>query len=173
MTNILLLYSTVDGQTRRICETMSENFADANVQLHAIEETTEQALQWADKILIGASIRYGKYRPALFAFIGRYKALLDSKANGFFCVNAVARKPNKNTPETNGYMQKFLQQSLWQPQQLAVFGGRIVYKQYGFWDKTMIRFIMWLTKGPTDTEQVHEFTDWEKVRQFAKEFAEK
>lgn len=173
MTNILLLYSTVDGQTRRICEAMSEVCDDAEVQLFAIEEATEQQLQWADKILVGASIRYGKFRPALFEFIGRYKALLDGKQNGFFCVNAVARKPNKNTPATNSYMQKFLQQSLWQPQQLAVFGGRIAYQQYGFWDRTMIRFIMWITKGPTDIAQVHEFTDWGKVRQFAKAFAEK
>ena len=33
-------------------------------------------------------------------------------------------------------------------------------------DKVMIRIIMWLTKGPTDTSISHEFTDWEKVDKF-------
>lgn len=172
MTNILVLYSTVDGQTRRICEAMIAEFSAAEVQLVAIEQATEQQLQWADKVLVGASIRYGKFRPALFQFIQRFNVLLDAKPNGFFCVNAVARKPNKNTPETNSYMQKFLRQSLWQPKQLAVFGGRIDYQQIGLVDRSMIRFIMWMTKGPTDMTQVHEFTDWQRVREFATSFAQ-
>ena len=27
---------------------------------------------------------------------------------------------------------------------------------------------MWITKGPTDTSQTYEFTDWKKVETFAK-----
>jgi len=44
-----------------------------------------------------------------------------------------------------------------------VFGGKIDYPKYGFVDKTMIRFIMWMTKGPTDPNSVTEFTDWDAV----------
>ena len=31
----------------------------------------------------------------------------------------------------------------------------------------MIRFIMWITKGPTDTKNTYEYTDWAKVDEFA------
>ncbi len=31
----------------------------------------------------------------------------------------------------------------------------------------MIRFIMWMTKGPTDPKSVVEFTDWKAVEKFA------
>jgi menaquinone-dependent protoporphyrinogen oxidase len=31
----------------------------------------------------------------------------------------------------------------------------------------MIRMIMYMTKGPTDTSQTYEFTDWVKVDEFA------
>ena len=27
---------------------------------------------------------------------------------------------------------------------------------------------MWITKGPTDTSKRYEFTDWDKVKNFAK-----
>jgi menaquinone-dependent protoporphyrinogen oxidase len=37
---------------------------------------------------------------------------------------------------------------------------------YGFVDKTMIRFIMWMTKGPTDPNGSFEFTDWDAVDAF-------
>ncbi|HEY5896659.1 MAG TPA: flavodoxin domain-containing protein, partial [Burkholderiales bacterium] len=79
----------------------------------------------------------------------------------------VARKPNKNTPETNPYLRKFLRQISWRPRQLAVFAGKLDYPKYGFWDRHIIRFIMLLTSGPTDPSTVVEFTDWKQVERFA------
>jgi menaquinone-dependent protoporphyrinogen oxidase len=32
----------------------------------------------------------------------------------------------------------------------------------------MIRFIMWMTHGPTDPTAVVEFTDWEQVEAFGR-----
>ena len=80
----------------------------------------------------------------------------------------MARKPEKNTPETNPYMQKFLLK-LMGSKKFAVFAGKIDYPKYNFIDKQMIRFIMWLTKGPTNIKNTYEFTDWNKVDSFAKE----
>jgi menaquinone-dependent protoporphyrinogen oxidase len=79
----------------------------------------------------------------------------------------VALNPEKNTHDTNPYMQKFLELSGWTPDILAVFAGKINYPKYGFLDKHMIRLIMYMTKGPTDTSQTYEFTDWVKVDEFA------
>jgi menaquinone-dependent protoporphyrinogen oxidase len=78
-------------------------------------------------------------------------------------------KKEKNQPDTNPYMKKFLELSAWQPDKLAVFAGRIDYPSYRFSDRLIIRFIMLITKGPTDTSQTYEFTDWNKVANFAKE----
>lgn len=33
----------------------------------------------------------------------------------------------------------------------------------------MIRFIMWITRGPTDPSTVIEYTDWRAVDAFARE----
>ena len=51
---------------------------------------------------------------------------------------------------------------------IAVFGGKIDYPSYRFFDKTMIRFIMWMTKGPTDVNATVDFTDWEEVEAFGR-----
>jgi len=118
-------------------------------------------------IIIGASIRYGKYRKELYKFISKNKGLLDKKNNAFFSVNVVARKSNKNTPETNPYLIKFLKNIDWMPKRVGVFAGKIEYPKYNFFDKYAIKFIMWITKGPTNTLETYEFTDWEKVKAFA------
>ena len=54
----------------------------------------------------------------------------------------------------------------WKPQLCAVFAGKLDYPRYGFFDRQMIRLIMWMTKGPTDPKAVVEFTDWAKVEAF-------
>jgi len=40
--------------------------------------------------------------------------------------------------------------------------------KYGFLDKYIIKFIMWITNGPTDTTKSYEFTAWDRVDAFAK-----
>ena len=63
-------------------------------------------------------------------------------------------------------MRKFLKRIAWKPKQLAVFAGKIDYPRYAFFDRLMIRFIMWMTKGPTHPSTVVEFTDWQQVEAF-------
>ncbi|GHB12896.1 menaquinone-dependent protoporphyrinogen IX dehydrogenase [Shewanella indica] len=174
MSKTLIIYSTVDGQTKAICQTMADELSQAGeiVSMVSLAEVETDTLPTFDKILVGASIRYGKHRPELYRFVNNHHALLNAKKNAFFTVNVVARKPEKNTPETNPYMQKFLQLSLWQPQLQGVFAGNIAYPNYGLFDRSMIRLIMWITKGPTDTSGTYEFTDWQRVKTFAAEFAE-
>jgi len=167
MANILITYSTTDGHTRSICKHLQELVAEQHdVVLSAMDDDPGIDLTPFDKVVIGASIRYGKHQQQVMDFIKRNQVALESKPNAFFSVNVVARKPEKNTPETNPYLQKFLKKIAWEPGNLAVFAGGIDYPSYGFVDKHMIRFIMWMTKGPTDLTETIEFTDWNKVDAF-------
>ena len=170
MKKALIIYSTIDGQTKNICTKLREYSGKKNsIDLFSINETEKIDLLSYKKIVLGASIRYGKHNQKVFEFVKNYKDILDKKETAFFTVNVVARKKEKNTPETNPYMKKFLDLSGWKPDKLGVFAGKIDYPKYGFFDKQMIRLIMFITKGPTDTSQTYEFTDWEKVREFSKE----
>jgi menaquinone-dependent protoporphyrinogen oxidase len=168
MANILIVYSTTDGHTRRICERIKQvvEEQDHKVVLVSVNDDPDIDIEPFDKVVIGASIRYGKHRPPVYRFIKINQDKLDSKANAFFSVNVVARKPEKNEPESNPYLQKFLRQISWQPKKLAVFAGKIDYPIYTFWDRQVIRLIMWMTKGPTDPRAVVDFTDWNTVDDF-------
>ena len=165
MKKILLTYSTVDGHTKTICEKILSYCKTSQVDILPIDRSIN--IKDYDTVVIGASIRYGKYREEIFEFIKENEELLNSKDNAFFSVNVVARKENKNKPETNPYLIKFLNKISWQPKILDVFAGKIDYPKYKFLDKYAIKFIMWITKGPTDTSKVYEFTDWNRVKVFA------
>jgi len=170
MESTLIIYSSTDGQTKNICSRIGEFLSnDIPAKIISLSDAAKNDIEKYDRVIIGASIRYGKHRKELFEFIETNLDELTKKDNAFFSVNVVARKSEKNTPETNPYMQKFLLKTSWVPQRLAVFAGKIDYPKYNFFDKQMIRFIMWVTKGPTNIKNTYEFTDWNKVDSFAKE----
>ena len=173
MAKILILYSTTDGHTIEICRRIEQTVTELgnDVQIMDIKDDPELSGITFDKIVIGASIRYGKHQPLVTDFIKKNQVTLERHPNAFFSVNVVARKPEKNTPETNPYLQKFLKQIDWKPQLLGVFAGRIDYPSLGIFDRNMIRLIMWITKGPTDPTLTIEFTDWDKVEAFGHSFS--
>jgi menaquinone-dependent protoporphyrinogen oxidase len=148
MARILILYSTTDGHTLKICQRLQQVVEQQShqVTLISIDENPQVDIAPFDKVVVGARIRYGKHTPQVFEFARTHSQALDAKPNAFFTVNVVARKPEKSTSDTNPYLQKFLDRSAWLPKATTVFAGRIVYKRYSFWDRQVIRFIMWITK---------------------------
>ena len=173
MSRILLIYSTTDGHTREICERISEVVERQGhaLTLSPIERADQVDIGGFDKVVIGASIRYGRHARQVYEFVESRRDLLQTRPNAFFSVNLVARKPEKNQPHANPYLQKFLRQIDWRPDELAVFAGKLAYPLYGFWDRQIIRLIMLITGGPTDPQAVVDFTDWDQVEAFARQIS--
>ena len=163
----LILYSTRDGQTKKIANYIA-GIIHENVDVKSITDMYELANY--DRIIIGASIRYGHFNKSLYKTLEKHTALLNQKTTAFFGVNLTARKPEKSTPETNIYVRKFLQRITWKPTMSAVFAGALFYPRYNFFDRIMIQFIMRITGGETDPTKEIEYTDWQKVRSFSEAF---
>ena len=98
---------------------------------------------------------------------------MSQKENAFFSVNVVARKKEKNNRDTNPYIMKFLNNTKWNPKIIDVFAGVVDYPSYKFFDKYMIRLIMFITKGPINTKNKYDFTDWERVQKFSNLLSDK
>ena len=174
MSRFLIAYSTTDGHTPRICERLQHMIEGQGHAVTVVPLADAEALDLTgfDRIVLGASIRYGKHQPQVAQFIARHQPVLERTAAAFFSVNIVARKPEKNRPDTNPYLRKFLRQIAWKPAHLAVFAGKLDYPRYRPFDRFMIRLIMWMTKGPTDPNAVIEFTDWQQVEAFGRQVCE-
>ena len=171
MSKILILYSTVDGHTLMICQRLREIIEPAGhaITLLALDDRTSVDPGRFDQVVVGASVRYGKHRPCVAAFLREHRASLEARPTALFSVNIVARKPARSTPDTNPYMRRLLREIGWRPRHAAVFAGKLDYPKYHFRDRALIRFIMLLTRGPTDPRAVVDFTDWRRVEQFARE----
>lgn len=89
----LIIYSSTDGQTIKICERIMSIIGDCKIV--SIDEAKNENLSKYEKVIVGASIRYGKHKPELYEYISENcDHLIDINAS-FFSVNVVARKPEK------------------------------------------------------------------------------
>ena len=100
MPRILMAYSTVDGQTLKICGRIQQMLEAAGCTVTLFDIDSDKACDLAplDTIVICASIRYGQHRPNVYHFIESNRVTLDRKPNAFFSVNVVARKVGKDSP---------------------------------------------------------------------------
>jgi menaquinone-dependent protoporphyrinogen oxidase len=171
MQQYLIAYSSVDGQTLKICRHIQQALEESGSTVVLFEIGGLGACDMAayNTVVVGASIRYGKHRPDVYRFIETHREVLDRKHSAFFSVNVVARKAGKDTPQTNPYFRAFSRRTTWKPNVLGVFAGKIDYRMYSFFDRHMIRLIMWMTNGPTDTASSTEFTDWNAVDRFTRQ----
>lgn len=163
-----IIYSTTDGQTLKICQRIAEYVEKSGFKADVIEISSfNGTISDYSKLIIGASIRYGKHNKKVTEFIDKHKNDLEQIETAFFSVNLVARKGDKNTFDTNPYVVKFFDRLDWKPKMIDVFGGRLDYDSYSFFEKLMIKLIMKITKGPTKSDKPIEYTDWDRVKDFS------
>ena len=173
MSSTLLLYSSVYGLSKKICERIQASLVQRGLRADVaplVGHTVDPKAY--DAIVLGVSIKHGKHHPSVLEFIRANKALLEAKPSALFSVNLVARKPAKNTPETNPYLKRLVAQSPWKPKLQGVFAGELDYSRYGAVDKYMMRLVMWINKGPTDFNTKVQFTNWDDVERFAGKVAQ-
>ncbi len=166
--HILILYSSRFGQTLKISQALKHQWQDAGAQvtLANLEQTAGTDLAQFDKIVIGASIRYGHFAKCLDAFTAAQTQQLNHIPSAFFSVSILANKAHKSTPETHTYTRKFFEQSAWQPKLVGIFAGELAYHKYHLVDRYLMKLVMKINKGETNTQAHIEFTDWHKVQQF-------
>ena len=166
--NILLLHSSTDGHTVKIMEYIGGHL-NGRAVWGILDLNLQPEVNFAgfDRVIIGARLRYGKFNQNVYQFVSHYQTELEAADAAYFGVNLTARKPGKENPAGNPYIEKFLKSSPWQPRRMALFAGALDYSKYGFFDRNMIRFIMKITGGPTHPSTNEVFTNWQAVEAFA------
>ncbi len=124
-----------------------------------------------DAVIIGASVHMGQYPAYGVKLVKSHQQILGKLPNAFFSVSMSAYdKSPAGQQETQQYINHFMQQTGWTPQQTVAFAGAILYTQYNFLIRLVMKFIAKRKQLSTDTSRDHEYTDWDDVKQFAETF---
>jgi menaquinone-dependent protoporphyrinogen oxidase len=174
MSRVLVLFSTVDGQTARIAERVAETLRGEGHEVTLRSCQAEDAvaqLRSSDAVVLGSAVRYGDHVPPARKFAKANQPDLCARPGAFFSVCLSADGPGKKADEAQRYLDKFLARSGWTPQFVASFGGALLYPRYNPFIRFLMRLIVGHAGGETDTTREYEYTDWGAVERFTRAFS--
>ena len=89
-------------------------------------------------MIVGASIHMGKHDKHVVDFVRKNHDILARVPSAFFSVSLAA---HGDTSEAEGYVEQFEEETGWRPDKVALFGGALLYTQYGFVKRHMMKKI--------------------------------
>src|SRR3712207_379570 len=150
MMRVLIPYGTTEGQTSRISEYLAEVIRDHGHEAHAIDIKGSGVPDPDDydAVIVGASIHMGKHEDYVRDFVRENRDALEHFPSVFFSVSLAAYD---DTEVAQGYIEEFVQETGWRPGMVGLFGGALLYTQYGFIKRHMMKKIA-RDKGSLDTD---------------------
>jgi menaquinone-dependent protoporphyrinogen oxidase len=174
--DVLVFYTTTEGQTRRIAERIASDLQAWGFRSSAIDLTSSDAadVDWTEVrgVLLGASLHAGQHQRAAREFARKYRDQLNAWPSAFFSVSLSAASTHpEEVAAAQRLAQAFPAEVGWQPSRVICFPGRLAYTQYGWLKRQLMRLIAQREGASTDTRHDFELTDWAAVARFATEMA--
>jgi menaquinone-dependent protoporphyrinogen oxidase len=175
MTHILILYGTTDGHTRKIAQVLAENLRARRCSVDIMDAACRLwrfSPESYDGVIVAASVHIGDYQRAVGRWVRMYAPWLNGIPTAFLSVClAVLERRIEARQEILRIMERFLTRCGWRPSMTRMVAGAVLYTRYGWLKRLMMKRIVAKAGGDTDTTRDFEYTDWNDLRTFARDFA--
>ena len=176
MSPILILYGTVDGQTKKIASALAETLrhegADVDVRNAAADVAFLRPEVYAG-ILVAAPVHLGRYPRPVERWLRTHAEALRRRPSAFVSVCLGILDPRPETQrEVTAIVERCFQRTGWRPELVKAVAGALLYSRYGWLKRRILRRIARQSGGDTDWTRDYEYTDWDDLRAFAHSFLE-
>jgi len=171
---ILVVYGTTEGHTRKISERIVKRIRGFGHDAELHDSTSLPAdldVGAYDAVIAAASVHQHRFQSSLVHFVKEHLEQLQVKPTAFLSVG-LSTVLEHDQHAAQGYVDQFLAETGWHPTRTEFVAGALVYTQYDFFKRQMMKLIVWKGDGPTDVSQDYEFTDWDALSGFVDSFIE-
>ena len=123
-----------------------------------------------DAVIIGGPIHAGAHSAELREYIEANEEQLRMIPAAFFSVSLSAAGTDDQRDDAQRCMNKFLESVRFEPLDRIILAGALKYQKYGVIKRFVMKRIVGIAGGDTDTSQDHEYTNWPEVTQFVGQF---
>lgn len=172
MTRILVLYGTTDGHTFKVAtalaDTLRAQVGDTDVVNAALRQP--HATNY-DAVIVAASVHAGGYQSSVHKWVQDNATALNERPTAFVsvCLGVLQKDPN-----VQGHLaeivQQFVDTTKWKPTMRKLVAGALLYRNYNWIKRWMMKRIVAKAGGDVDTSRNYEYTDWNDLRAFAARF---
>lgn len=167
---ILIVFHTSEGQTAKIAERIASVLRERGDAADVSEVEGAPEPDSYDGVVVGDSIHAVKHSRALVRYIEAHVATLNAKPSALFQVSLTSANPDAEHTETaHGLVEDLLRRTAFDPDVVGLFAGALVYTQYGWLKRHVMRAIVKREGGDLDMSRDYEYTDWTAVEQFAQD----
>jgi menaquinone-dependent protoporphyrinogen oxidase len=171
---IAVLYDTEEGQTAKIARTIADSLDQEGYQVITYDLRRlpqDFDLETCRGIILGASVHVGKHSPPCTEFVTQNRELLNRLPSAFFSVSlSAAGESQRQQQDAQRVLDEFLSDVDWTPNVQTTLAGALLYRQYGFFKRRLMKWIAKREGGDTDTTRDFEYTDWDEVQRFVNQF---
>jgi len=175
MPRILVLFGTTDGHTAKIASAVRAALETEGCSVDVVNAgagTAGVTPEPYDGVIVAASVRAGKFQRPVLRWVRDHREALNRRPTAFLSVclgilehNARARS------ELETILSRFLHETGWHPAIRKFVAGATPFTRYNFFIKWVMRRIVTKALGHVDTTRDTEYTDWDDLRSFSREFA--
>ena len=172
--NVLIVYGTTEGQTRKIAEWTATHVRERGHQVELRESAaliSDLDLETLHAFIIAASVHQQYHQDTVTNFVIAHHKLLNARPSAFISVSLSAVLEDGGT-EAQRYVDHFVSITRWQPRMTLLLGGALRFTEYDYFQEQIVKFIVMKRGGAASTERDHEFTDWNALAGFVEGFLE-
>ena len=172
--NVLIVYGTTEGQTRKIAEWTATHVLERGHQVELRDSAapaSDSDLETFHAFIIAASVHQEHHQETITNFVIAHHELLNAKPSAFISVSLSAVLEDEKT-EAQKYVDRFVSVTGWQPRMTLLLGGALRFTEYDYFQEQIVKFIVMKRIGPASTERDREFTDWNALAGFVNGFLE-
>jgi menaquinone-dependent protoporphyrinogen oxidase len=177
-----IIYTTREGQTRRIAEHLSADFRERGfcVEIVNVADRLEEIdLNSFSFALLAASVHAGKHEREMIRFVKTHRGQLEQMPAAFISVTLseagaerAGATPAERAPfaaDVKKVIDAFFEQTGWHPKHVMPVAGALLYTKYSFPFRFVMKRIARKAGAATDTSRDYEYTDWLALERFVHE----
>lgn len=171
---VLLVYASTHGHTVKIAERLAAAVrADgAEVDLRAVADAAEANPLDYDGAIVAGSLHQGRHQAELEDWVKHHHLALADRPSAFVSVSLTAAEDSDEARvATRDCIDDFLDDTGWTPTRMLAVAGALQYREYDVFTRVLMRLMMSQGGHPTDISQDHEYTDWDALARFGRDFA--
>lgn len=169
-TNVLIGYATSEGQTAKVAGAIGARLAALGHTVTEVDlDRSMPNPAGFDAVVLGGSVHVGWFQDKLRCYVAAYASRLNAMPSWFFAVSLAEgiRKGEFTHEKALRQIQDFLGELQWEPREALSVGGALLYREYSWPKRLMMKQIVRKNGGDTDTSRDWEYTDWDAVHAFA------
>lgn len=166
--NVLVVYGSSEGQTRKISERSAERLRGGGHNVTLLDSMSPLGntdVGAYDVVIVASPVHQERHQDSIIDFVIAQGDKFASPTTAFISVSLSAVLENGRA-EAQSYVDRFVETTGWTSDHTLLLGGALRYESYDYFKQQIVKFVVAGGGLAEHTDKSCEFTDWDALDAF-------